>query len=97
MRRLTCAVFFTAALALAASLYACPVTANANDDNYYTWCQQNLAPGQGPRGNESCCNNAGGEFSGGQCYDPAALHPLPTAVPTVTQQILPPRIVAPAG
>jgi hypothetical protein len=84
------AVGLFALLELAVSLFVHPATARAYDGKYYSWCKDSL--GQKP---EVCCVNAGGEWSDENCYDPAVLHPIPTPVPTVTQQVLPPVIVAP--
>lgn len=86
---------------LAAGLFAVPAlavyalvtsaTARAYDPSYYTWCTQSL--GQTV---DVCCSKAGGEPFNGGCADPAVVSPPVTAVPTVTQQVLPPVVVAPA-
>jgi hypothetical protein len=80
-----------AVLALAAVPFLHPATARAYDHKYYDFCTNSLG-----QPDDVCCANAGGEWSEGSCYDPLELHPLPTPVPTVTQQVLPPVIVAPA-
>jgi len=94
MRPLTRVALFAvglfALLALAVSPLLHPATARAYDSQYYEFCTQNMG-----QDSDTCCTNAGGELSNGACYDPAFLHPLVTAVPTVTQQILPPVVVAP--
>lgn len=96
VRRLTGLAFFTAALALAASPFIHPVSARAYDGDYYEWCIHNSPQGQveSQRGNgmDFCCSRAGGELVNDMCYPPA---PLSTAVPTVTQQVLPPVILVP--
>jgi hypothetical protein len=79
-----------ALLALAVTPFVHPPTARAYDDKYYEFCKDTLA--QKP---EVCCTNAGGEMASGLCFDPALLHPIPTPQPTITQQVLPPVVVAP--
>ena len=83
-------------LTLAVIPFVHPATARAFDSDYYDWCKNNLTQSQGKNGLEFCCSKAGGELLNGGCYDPAVLHPPITAVPTVTQQVLPPVIVQPA-
>ena len=65
-------------------------TAHADHDKYYSWCTTSLG-----QTSDVCCTNAGGELFNGMCWDPLVLHPRVTAVPTITQQVLPP-VVAPA-
>lgn len=79
-----------AVLALAVTAFVHPATARAYDGDYFTFCRDSLG-----QPDEVCCVNSGGEWSSGRCYDPADLHPILTPVPTVTQQVLPPVIVAP--
>ena len=92
MRTRTRMVLFAAGLfallALAVTPFVHPPTAQAYDHDYYAFCTENL--GQKA---QFCCSNAGGEWSNGSCTDPAA---LPSPLPTITQQVLPPVIVAPA-
>jgi hypothetical protein len=85
-----------AVLALAVSPFVYPVTARAYDGDYYEWCKNNLTGGTDLyRGSDFCCSKAGGELSNGNCVDPVLLHPPITAVPTVTQQVVPPVIFQP--
>src|SRR5271165_651350 len=79
-----------ALLAVAVTPFVHPPTARAYDGKYYDFCINNLGQKR-----EVCCTNAGGEWSDENCYPPEVLHPPVTAVPTVTQQLLPPVIVAP--
>jgi len=74
-------------LAFAVTPFLHPPTAHAYDHGYYDFCIENL--GQSP---DVCCGNAGGQWSGGACTDAAA---VPVPVPTVTQYVSPPVIVAP--
>jgi hypothetical protein len=76
--------------ALAVTLFVHPATARAFDGDYFNWCKDSL--GQSP---DVCCTGAGGELFNGSCVDPALLNPAVTAVPTVTQQVLPPVVVVP--
>jgi len=59
----------------------------ARADNYFEFCKNSLG-----QPDQVCCNNSGGEWDNGVCASPAA---LPTVLPTITQQILPPLIGAP--
>ena len=77
-----------AVLALAVSVVVHPATARAYDGDYYTWCTKSLG-----QSSAVCCTNAGGELFSGGCVDPEVLHPPVTAVPTITQQILPPPVI----
>jgi hypothetical protein len=91
MRMALFAAGLFASLALAVSPFLHPATARAFDDKYYDWCTNSLGQTKAV-----CCTNAGGEMFSGNCFDPAVLHPPVTAVPTITQQILPPPVIAPA-
>jgi hypothetical protein len=77
-----------AVLALGVAVFAHLPTAYAYDHDYYAFCTGSL--GQTPR---VCCTNADGVWSNGDCVEPAA---LPTPLPTITQQVIPPVVVAPA-
>ena len=80
-----------ALLALAVSAFLHPATTHADDGGYFDFCTNTLS--QSP---DVCCNNAGGVLSaGGSCLDSAVASPTPFPVPTVTQQVLPPVIIAP--
>lgn len=80
-----------ALLALAVTSFVHPPAARAFDSDYYEFCTQSLGQQQ-----DVCCDNAGGELFNGGCFDPERLNPPVTAVPTVTQQILPPAVFVPA-
>ena len=77
-----------AVLALAVSVVAHPATARAYDGDYYKWCTESLG-----QDSDVCCANAGGDLFSGGCVDPEFLHPPVTAVPTITQQIVPPPVI----
>ena len=85
MTLFTAGLFAVLAFAVTALLH--PPTAHAYDHKYYEFCTDSL--GQTP---QVCCGNAGGQWSDGECTDLAA---VPFPVPTVTQQVSPPVVVAP--
>lgn len=79
-----------AVLALAVTPFLHPSTVRADDGDYYDFCTKTL--GQPP---DVCCTNAGMVPSGGSCLASAVASPTSYPVPTVTQQIAPPVVVAP--
>jgi len=80
-----------AVLAFAVTPFLHPSTARADvDDKYYKFCKDTLG-----QPDDVCCTNAGGVLSGGSCLPPAVASPTSYPVPTVTQQIVPPVVVAP--